>query len=190
MHVPAGLSKISDLLLKELLMRVITFRLNPDNPVVPPDSYSDGGQTLVLAFFAPEIALNPAPLQLLRTTFPQSYLLGCSTAGEILGTNLDDRSVVVTVLTFASTSLGMAKAEIADITSSREAGESLGHALSRPDLKGVFVLSDGLNVNGTELAHGLNGTLPGPCLCYGRIGGRRRPLRDHVYLRRRSRAKR
>src|SRR6202022_2741134 len=38
---------------------------------------------------------------------------------------------------------------------SRKCGETIGRALSREDLAGIFVLSDGLNVNGGELVNGL-----------------------------------
>jgi hypothetical protein len=142
-------------------MQVHVFRMKSVVSEVPFASAWDGPQTLVLAFFAPEFALQPAPLERLRAAFPRSFLLGCSTAGEILGSGLEDHSVAVAVLCFASTSLCIAQADVASgSTASREAGVKLGRALAAPDLKGVFVLSSGLHVSGSELASGLNKALP------------------------------
>jgi len=42
-----------------------------------------------------------------------------------------------------------------DAKDSRSSGETLGRALKANDLLGVFVLSDGLNVNGSELVAGI-----------------------------------
>ena len=145
--------------------------MKANSSVVPADLSWDGPRTLVLAFFAPELALRPAPLELLRRAFPQSYLLGCSTAGEIVGTTLEDHSVAVAVVNFASTDLCMARTQIANAAFSGDAGTDLGRSLSRPDLKGVFVLSDGLNINGTELARGFNEALPPHVSVTGGLAG-------------------
>src|SRR5438552_5319975 len=60
----------------------------------------DGPQTLVLAFAASEFARNPAPFAELAAAFPQSLLVGCSTSGEIAGTQVSDASVSVAVARF------------------------------------------------------------------------------------------
>jgi hypothetical protein len=142
-------------------MKVHAFRMKSILPVALFDSSWDSPQTLVLAFFAPDFALLPVPLERLRAAFPRSFLLGCSTGGEVLGAGLEDHSITVAVLCFASTRLCLARASVASGSStSREAGEKIGHALADPDLKGVFVLSDGLKVNGSELVSGLDAALP------------------------------
>jgi hypothetical protein len=142
-------------------MKVHAFRMNSGIPLAPFDSAWDSPQTLVLAFFAPDFALLHAPLERLRAAFPQSFLLGCSTGGEILGSGLEDHSVTVAVVRFAFTHLCLAHACVAaGSAASREAGKRIGQALAAPDLKGVFVLSDGLNVNGSELVSGIDAALP------------------------------
>ena len=45
--------------------------------------------------------------------------------------------------------------EIDDPAQSRRCGEEIGRALSQEQPAGIFVLSDGLNVNGSELVNGL-----------------------------------
>src|SRR5688572_28968811 len=60
----------------------------------------DGRQTLVLAFAASEFAAHRAPFTQLAAAFPQSVLVGCSTSGEIAGTQVHDASISVAVVRF------------------------------------------------------------------------------------------
>lgn len=152
-------------------MQVHSFLLTQESTAIPADPEWDGPQTLVLAFFASGLILQPAPLEFLRTVFPQSYMLGCSTAGEIFGSNIEDNSVVVAILRFTTTQLCIAKTNVTDSGLSGETGANLGRVLAGPDLKGVFVLSDGLNVNGSELVRGFNDVLPAHVSVSGGLAG-------------------
>ena len=60
----------------------------------------DSPETLVVAFSAPEYYDNPAPLNQLVAAFPQSHVIGCSTAGEIFGAQMQDHSLAVVALQF------------------------------------------------------------------------------------------
>jgi hypothetical protein len=72
----------------------------------------DSEQTLVLVFGAPALADRPGPLTELARAFPRSKVLGCSTAGEILGTKVLDDSMVVAVARFEATRLRGAAAPV------------------------------------------------------------------------------
>src|SRR5438876_545054 len=48
----------------------------------------DSERTLVLAFGSPEFLDDPRPIHQLHRVYPNSHLVGCSTAGEIFGTNV------------------------------------------------------------------------------------------------------
>jgi hypothetical protein len=91
----------------------------------------------------------------LRQHFEGAAVIGCSTSGEIVGDEVIDDSVIATAVTFDNTRLRTASAKIADAKSSYEVGEELARQLSDTSLRHVFVLSDGLNVNGSDLARGL-----------------------------------
>ena len=82
-------------------------------------------------------------------------ILGCSTSGEILGDTVVDDSVIATTVDFEHTRLRTASATIAEAKSSYEVGQELAQQLNDASLRHVFVLSDGLNVNGSDLARGL-----------------------------------
>ena len=106
----------------------------------------DGPQTLVLAFGAS--ALPPAVLAELAAAFPQSALLGCSTAGEIHGAEIFDDSLSVAVARFEHTHLRQAKADVGEASDSREAGRQLAAALAAPDLRAVLVMHFSISQNG------------------------------------------
>ncbi|HEY0133050.1 MAG TPA: FIST N-terminal domain-containing protein [Nannocystis sp.] len=131
----------------------------------------DSEQTLVLVFGAASLLDSPGPVVDLVSAFPRSKVLGCSTAGEIFGAKVGDDSLVVAVARFAATTLATASAPISAAEQSHAAGEAIGRALARPDLKGVHVLSDGLVVNGSELVRGLVEVLPSGVVVTGGLAG-------------------
>ncbi|PWY54979.1 hypothetical protein DGG96_14350 [Legionella qingyii] len=116
----------------------------------------DSENTLVLIFAAPEFKDFQDPIIQLANFYSNSNIIGCSTAGEIFGNNLFDRSITVAVIKFAKTSLKIAKAEVNNSKDSENAGKVIAEQLKADDLHSIFILSDGLNVNGSELVQGLN----------------------------------
>ncbi|HEY8209193.1 MAG TPA: FIST N-terminal domain-containing protein, partial [Myxococcaceae bacterium] len=116
----------------------------------------DSDRTLVVAFGAPELIEKPQPLKDLKAAFPRAKVVGCSSAGEIAGTSVRDHSLSVAVAKFDHTDLQVASLEVTSSAQSFTAGQSLAKQLARPGLRAVFVLSEGLDVNGSELVRGLN----------------------------------
>lgn len=125
--------------------------------VLPP---LDSPRTLVMVFAAPELASRPEVLAELASHYPRSLVVGCSSAGEIHGTSVRDRSLAVTVTRFASTDLQLASVEVKGPADSHAAGVRLAKRLSaRPGLRAVLILSEGLNVSGSDLIRGFNTVL-------------------------------
>jgi hypothetical protein len=117
----------------------------------------DGPNTLVMAYGPSALVAHPEPLEALAKAFPTSHLAGCSTAGEILSDSVADDSITVAICRFADTRISMAYEQVADPGESYQAGAALAARLRRqePELKSIFVLSDGLGVNGSPLVAGL-----------------------------------
>jgi len=63
------------------------------------------------------------------------------------------------------------RVKMADVKDSREAGARLAGSLEKDGLVHVFVLSDGLVVNGSELARGLSENLPAEVAITGGLSG-------------------
>lgn len=140
---------------------LVTARYHPEKGWSDlPERGLDSHWTLVLAFGARRYLESAGPLVELDRRFPNSHLVGCSTAGEIFEDQLADDTITAAVFRFKKTMLRTASATVQSAADSREAGRGLGSALAANDLRGVFLLSDGLNVNGSELVRGLQETLP------------------------------
>jgi len=131
----------------------------------------DSDRTLVLAFGGSQFGTAPEPLHDLARAYPTSHLLGCSTSGEILDAKLADDSISVAVVRFQHSRLRRADAVVEGEVDSFGAGEALARELLAPDLRGVFLLSDGLSVNGSELVRGLNAVLPDSVVVTGGLAG-------------------
>jgi len=116
----------------------------------------DSEQTMILVFAAPLFRDHQEPIKELATAFKQSHIMGCSSSGEIFGAHIFDQSLSVVVVKFKNTELKLVKGEVKDPKESFQAGQTIIEQLIKDDLHGVFVLSDGLNVNGSELVKGLN----------------------------------
>lgn len=131
----------------------------------------DSPQTLVLAFGAADYAERPQAFAELAAALPRSVLVGCSTSGEIAGAQVSDASVSVAVARFEHTTLRRAITEVRGVDDSRAAGARLAAQLPAKGLRAVFVLSDGLHVNGTALVEGLGGALPDGVSITGGLAG-------------------
>ncbi len=118
------------------------------------DGLSDGA-ALVLYFGGREALACGARYDELRRAFPDAHIVGCSTGGQISNDDINDDEIVAAAISFETTRLRLSRQEISDPRYSRECGEAIGRDLFAGDLAGVFVLSDGLNVNGSELVGGI-----------------------------------
>ena len=125
---------------------------------------------LLLAFGGTR-AIQALDVNGLRKLCPGAVLAGCSTAGAILQSQILDDAVVLTAVRFEDITVRGARVKLTDTKGGREAGASLAAALAGPGLRHVFVLSDGLHVNGSELVCGLGGRLPPDVVVTGGLAG-------------------
>ena len=86
-------------------------------------------------------------------------MVGCSTGGQIRNDDVTDDEIAGVALRFEGTRLRLAREPASGPEHSRRCGEAIGRALEADDLAGIFVLSDGLNVNGSELVAGITGVV-------------------------------
>ena len=107
-----------------------------------------------------------------KSTYPNATFLGCSTSGEIHGTDVHDESFSFTAIQFDKTNIESAIANVEEFSGDSHAiGKELGKRLNKQGLKHVFIISDGLNVNGTDLAKGLTEALPQGVSITGGLAG-------------------
>ena len=126
---------------------------------------------LVLLFGNKTILREKKLFAEIKRVYPNAHLLGCSTAGEIYGTQVSDDSLVVTAVSFEYTQLKGTKVKIDKMENSFKVGQQLSRSLEKEDLVHVFVLSDGLKINGSELVKGLIKHLPEHVSITGGLSG-------------------
>jgi hypothetical protein len=107
----------------------------------------------------------------LRARYPHAHIVGCSSGGQIQHGGICETGIAAVAVRFAATPLRIATESVVDSSQSRAYGAALGHRLSDKDLAGVFVLSDGLNVNGSELVRGLLSVLGSAVRVSGGLAG-------------------
>lgn len=111
-------------------------------------------------------------LEELQTKYPNTPIIGCSTAGEICDVNVHDETLVATAVHFEHTKIQVAHATVTSVQDSYLAGSSLAQQLRVVEgLRHVLVFSDGLNVNGTQLTTGLRDNLPPSVTVTGGLAG-------------------
>jgi hypothetical protein len=110
-------------------------------------------------------------IQDIKKSYPEAEIIGCSTAGEISGTRVLDNSLVCTAVEFEHTKLCGAQIKLSEAMNSFQAGEHLAQSIPKEKLSHLFVLSDGLKVNGSELVNGLTSCLPGNVAVTGGLAG-------------------
>lgn len=132
---------------------------------------SDSAQTLIFVFGAASFLENPQPLEKLKGKFPGSKIIGCSTAGEIFDADINDETLSGAIVKFDKTCLETAFAPVFCADESFAAGAKLAQMLDKPALRGILVLSDGLNVNGSELVRGINSILSSEVKVTGGLAG-------------------
>ncbi|HEU18722.1 MAG TPA: hypothetical protein ENO00_04970 [Deltaproteobacteria bacterium] len=107
----------------------------------------------------------------IRERYPHAHVFGCSTAGEICGIQVFDGSLITTAIHFEHSRISIVSAEIEHIEDSMPIGEQIARSFSPEGLVHVFVLSDGLKVNGSALVEGLVKQLPKHVTVTGGLSG-------------------
>lgn len=116
----------------------------------------DGDASLVLCFGPRNLISAPETYQVLRQRFRTAEIVTCSTAGQIYGARVYDKTLSVVAIKFSSTRVVAHAVKLADYENSREAGKELIARFEAEPLNTLLVFSDGTSVNGSELSNALN----------------------------------
>ena len=132
------------------------------------DGATDGRAPVFVLYFGPNAIIAAPEFQAaLKALAPLSPRLGCATGTAICGVQLIDEHAYAVAGWLSSGRVRLASAPICN-SLSREAGAQLAADLNGPDLAGVVLLCDSLNVDGIDLVEGLRGGLrPGVVIAGG-----------------------
>ena len=95
----------------------------------------------------------------LRKAHPDARIVGCTTGTAICGVDLCDDAAFALACSLDRGAVKLAHSDISR-ESSYDAGAKLAHDLNGPDLAGVILFCDSLNVDGIALLEGMRANLP------------------------------
>lgn len=160
-------------------MKVQQCRCSEDGEWVGPAP--DVAAQLVLVFGDRAVIATPAVGADLAARWPAATIIGCSTAGQICGTDVFDAGLAATAIRFEHTTLRVAAAPVT-AAGSAAAGAELAKALAGPGLVHVLVLSEGLDINGEALVRGLGERLPAAVSVTGGLSADGEQFQETVVL--------
>ena len=114
---------------------------------------------LVFLFGNKDMLKEQQHIDYIKKTYPVAQIVGCSTSGEICQEEVFNSNIVCTAVCFEKSTVEIASECINAMDESYSIGEKLAAKLDNKDLVHVLVLSEGLNINGSELTKGLNSKL-------------------------------
>ena len=117
---------------------------------------------LVTIFGETEEFVHAKHYDYLRERYPKAHIVGCSSSGNILGPQISESSMVAMAVNFdtAKVVLKSAVFEIGDDI--KAVAHELASRIDKEGLKHLFLLTDGLNLNGSELVKGFNEVIDVP----------------------------
>lgn len=125
---------------------------------------------LVLVFGALDRLDDPL-MATLKERLPGALAAGCSTAGEIHGTQVADGSLSLTAIRLDRSRVEVHQANAASMVASRACGEDLARDIVHDELQGVVVFAPGVDLNGSALIEGLRSSLPASVPLTGGLAG-------------------
>ena len=138
----------------------------PELPTVPLEDAQ-----LVFIFGISALLKEGALVKDIKKICPQACLIGCSTAGEIYHNQVFDDSLTATIIHFEKSKIQCFQTNIDSITKSYQTGKLLADGLDHHGLVHVFLLSDGLMINGSELVRGVIERFPAHVTVTGGLAG-------------------
>ncbi len=112
---------------------------------------------LVFVFGDTDVFKDASHFHEIKERYPRAHIVGCSSSGNISGVALSSAAIVATAISFDKSEVKVAAVDVEAGEDVEKASEALISGLQGEKLKHVIVLSDGLLVNGSELADGLQG---------------------------------
>lgn len=135
------------------------------------DTEEANNRNLVMVFFDHPDCVNSEWFNELRSIYPNAIIAGASSSGSILDTIISDQDAVATAITLERSSVRCASLKVSEYQDIALLGKDLGKSLLDDSLRHVLILSDGLSVNGSDLARGLSDVLPEGITITGGLAG-------------------
>ncbi len=95
----------------------------------------------------------------LKARYPVAQIVGCTTSGEISPSGVYDDSIQITAIQWQKVMQRVTQAKTVNMADSFDTAVGIAKQLKSDALRTVIVISDGLNINGSELLKGFQAIL-------------------------------
>ncbi|MCR9264293.1 MAG: FIST C-terminal domain-containing protein [Flavobacteriaceae bacterium] len=137
-------------------MKILQAKKSVDAEFVFTSQKEDLKEPLVLVFGNRFMLEDTKLFDEIRNLFPDGHIVFGSTSGEIMGHRVLDGTVTLTAIEFEKGHFLIKNKNVSEFNNNAIAlGESLSKELPIEGLKHIFVVSEGSNVNGSDLITGL-----------------------------------
>jgi hypothetical protein len=126
---------------------------------------------LVFLFGHKDLLKNQLHIDYVRSLYPLAEVVGCSTSGEIFNEEVYNNNIICTAVWFENTQIEIAREQVDSMDDSTKVGHNLAERLDKEGLVHIMILSEGLNINGSELTNGINDKLNNRISVTGGLAG-------------------
>ncbi len=141
-------------------MKIDKLHFEDGNWVLENDNECDIEHVDIVFVFADIKALRKYDhVQLLKQKYPNAHIVGTSTAGNIMDDAVSDYEAVATAVSLEKGHVIVKSLHGLDNEGLYESAQELGRSFPKEELRHLFVMTDGLKLNGSELIKGLNSVL-------------------------------
>ncbi|AQS06231.1 MULTISPECIES: FIST signal transduction protein [Clostridium] len=126
---------------------------------------------VIFLFGSKEFICNKEVFNKIKITYPNADIIGCTTAGEIFNDQVNDNILTVTAVYFESTEIKFLVTELTDFNKCYEKGIEIAKAIPVENLSHVFLIGEGININGSKLVEGVVDGLPEKVKVTGGLAG-------------------
>lgn len=138
-------------------MKIDTLQYDDEKWCIISDNIDDKTQaSIVFLFGDSNILKSEKSFMNIKEKFPNAEIVGASSSGNILGSEISNSAIVATAVQFDKGSIEVAQVDFTAEDDIVSLSKALIDQLPQENLKHIFVLSDGLNINGSELVRGIN----------------------------------
>ena len=126
---------------------------------------------LVLMFGSKEFICNKDVFNTIRIKYHCASIIGCTTAGEIFKDQVNDNILTVTAISFENTEIKFFPFEMVEFNKCYEKGLEIAKSIPTENLAHVFLIAEGISINGSKIVEGLVDGLPEHVKITGGLAG-------------------
>ena len=125
---------------------------------------------LVLTFGDTDAFASSEHYEYLKTLYPNADIVGSSSSGNVLGAQVSEKSIVASAIEFDSSSVSLNVIDFNEGDDLFDVATQVVSNFSKEHLQSIFIISDGLHMNGATLAQAIHKELPNVLVTGGLAG--------------------